>query len=131
MKRRFRVTVDGQVFEVEVEDLQASAGAVEPSRAAVVEPPPQRTADAASAPAAVSRRAAPASGGTIKAPLPGMVLDVKVAQGSAVAEGQVLVILEAMKMENEIVASSAGVVKKVHVAKGDSVAAGDVLLVLQ
>nr|WP_207711551.1 biotin/lipoyl-containing protein [Sulfobacillus harzensis] len=93
-------------------------------------PPPEPKA----APSPVAPRVEAASGkagGTlVEAPLPGMVLDVKVAAGQSVEEGQVLVILEAMKMENEIIAPRAGAVTQVAVEKGSSVAVGDLLVVL-
>lgn len=117
--RRFRVTVNGKVYEVETEELGVEAAS--PAAAPVREP--------VRAPAVAP--VAPARGGVpIEAPLPGAILDVKVAVGQTVDAGQVLVILEAMKMENEIVAPEVGVVADVRVAKGSSVSAGDVLVVL-
>ena len=123
VKRRFRVTVDGQAYEVELEELLAD----ESGQKAVT--PPAHSGAAAPTP---ERRPASAVGGSgvIKAPLPGMVLDVKVKVGSRVTEGQVLVILEAMKMENEIVAPRDGTVEQVAVEKGSPVAEGDDLVVL-
>ena len=67
----------------------------------------------------------------INAPMPGTILDVKVSAGDAVKSGDVLAILEAMKMENEIMAPSDGTVAGVHVKKGDSVNSGDLLVSLQ
>ncbi len=124
VKRRFRVTVDGQAYEVELEELLAD----ESGQKAVT--PPAHSG--AAAPPTPERRPASAVGGSgvIKAPLPGMVLDVKVKVGSRVTEGQVLVILEAMKMENEIVAPRDGTVEQVAVEKGSPVAEGDDLVVL-
>jgi biotin carboxyl carrier protein len=74
--------------------------------------------------------AAPAGAEAIKAPMPGNIIDVKVSQGQAVKKGDVLVILEAMKMENEIMAPRDGVVASVNVTKGATVNTGDVLLSL-
>lgn len=116
--RRFRVTVDGQVFEVEVEEMGAAEAAVAAPPEPVARPP---------APA----RPRTSGGGAVTAPLPGLVLDVKVEPGQAVAAGQVVIILEAMKMENEIVAPMDGTVAAVDVAKGTSVGAGDRLLVIE
>ena len=90
------------------------------------------------APAAAPAPAAPAApaGGAVAAgtrvdsPLPGNVLDVKVAVGQAVKAGQVLVIIEAMKMENEVAAPCDGVVKQIVASKGAVVATGDALLVI-
>ena len=86
---------------------------------------------AAAAPAAAPKAAAPAGAAgavTVKAPMPGNILDVKVAAGASVKAGDVLVILEAMKMENEIVAPQDGTVASVNVNKGDTVNSGDVLV---
>lgn len=110
--RRFRVTVDGQVFEVEVEEMGVAEAAVAA--------PPEPVA-----------RPRTSGGGAVTAPLPGLVLDVKVEPGQTVAAGQVVIILEAMKMENEIVAPMDGTVAAVDVAKGTSVGAGDRLLVIE
>jgi biotin carboxyl carrier protein len=128
--KRYRVTVDGRVFEVEVEELAAVAQA-EP---AVPAPAP---AVAAPAPAAHRRAHHPpappvtlpvAGAGDVTAPLPGLVSTVRVQSGQAVEEGQVLLILEAMKMENEIVAPKAGTVAEIAIRPGTTVAAGDLLI---
>lgn len=72
-----------------------------------------------------------AAGETISSPMPGNVLRIEVTQGAAVKRGQILLILEAMKMENEIMASGAGTVDKITAVKGASVNAGDVLVTLK
>lgn len=106
--KKYRVNVNGSLYEVEIEEMDApAAGAVAPA--------------AAQAPAAPKAPAAPAGGQQIKAPMPGTILDVRVQAGQAVKKGQVLVILEAMKMENEIQAPCNGTVTSVIVKKGDSV----------
>ena len=112
--KKYRVTVNGTVYEVELEELTGSAPVSAPAAPA-----------AAPAPAAP---AAPAAGEQICAPMPGNILDVKVAAGASVKAGDVLVILEAMKMENEIVAPQDGTVASINVNKGDTVNSGDVLV---
>ncbi len=129
VKRRFRVTVEGQVYEVELEELSGEEGGRPPVRV----PPHPEAAPSKPAPEVPERRTVPRAGsvgGVIKAPLPGMVLDVRVGAGARVSEGQVLVILEAMKMENEIVAPRDGTVEQVAVEKGKAVSEGDTLVVL-
>ena len=113
--KKFHITVNGNAYEVEVEEIGGAA--------------PAAPAAAPAAPAAPVA-AAPAGGTVITCPMPGTIIDIKVAAGQAVAEGQVLVIFEAMKMENEIVAPCAGTVASVNVGKGDSVDSGSVLLSL-
>ena len=89
-------------------------------------PRPQATPAAAP----VQKAAAPAAGAKVTTPLPGTILDVFVNVGDAVKAGQTVVLLEAMKMENNIEADVAGTVKEVKVRKGDSVLEGDVLVVI-
>ena len=100
--KKYRVNVNGSIYEVEIEEMSAPA--------------------TMSAPAAAPKAApAPAGGNAVKAPMPGTILDVKVQNGQRVKKGQVLVILEAMKMENEIQAPCDGTVSSLSVRKGDSV----------
>ena len=87
------------------------------------------TAAPVSTPAAVA--AAPVNGHAIKTPLPGVIIDVKVNVGDSVTKGQTVVLLEAMKMENNINADRDGKVASISVAKGDTVADGAVLIVLE
>ena len=91
---------------------------------------PNPDAPAKAAPAAAPKAAAPAGGQAINAPMPGTILSVNVKPGQAVKKGDVLVMLEAMKMDNEIMAPTDGTVGAVNVTKGQSVQSGDVLLTL-
>lgn len=126
---KYKVTLNGRTYEVEVEAgkamllneyeaLAPAAPAAAPVAAAPVAAP-------AAAPAANL-----AAGEPVKAPMPGVVLKVLVAQGQAVKAGDVLIILEAMKMENEIVAPRAGTVAQIVAAKGTTVDSGAPLIVL-
>lgn len=115
--KRFNITVNGKAYDVAVEEIGAG------TKPAAV--PVQTAAPAAPA-------AAPAAGGTaVKSPMPGNILEVKVNAGDTVAEGQVLMVLEAMKMENDIVAPKAGTVASVNVKKGDGVNRDDLLATIQ
>ncbi|NLY36812.1 MAG: biotin/lipoyl-binding protein [Tissierellia bacterium] len=125
--KTYKITVNGKVFEVDVEEVGGTVQrpALSPSTPAAAPAAPK----AAPAPAAAS--AAPLAGeGRIDAPMPGTVLDVLVSPGEQVEAGQVLVILEAMKMENEIMAPMAGKVIQVNTTKGAAVNSGDPLLVI-
>jgi biotin carboxyl carrier protein len=136
--RRFSITVNGQAYDVMVEEVSGAA-----AYAPVVAPAPMAAAPApmavapatvaAPAPAAAAPAAAPVieGGDPLSAPMPGTILDVKVAAGQSVKKGDVLVILEAMKMENEIVAPNDAVVAGIAATKGANVNAGDVLLTLK
>ncbi len=140
--KRYRVVVNGQVFEVEVEEISDQPSPVrertETPATTPAEPPPKEVTRAETAREKGISEAErveagprpPASGETVTAPLPGVVLDVRVTKGQSVRAGDVLVILEAMKMENEIVAPVAGTVVEVYAQKGSSVDAGDPLVVI-
>lgn len=121
--KNYRITVNGTSYDVSVEEL---AGGVAPVAAPVAAAPVAAPAPAA-APAAKS-----AGAGSIKvaSPMPGKILDVKANVGDAVKKGQVILILEAMKMENEVVAPEDGTVASIDVAVGDAVESGAVLATL-
>ena len=122
--KRYTITVNGTPYDVTVDEA-GSAPASAPSAAPAAP-------GVAPAPAA---KATPASSGTegavkVEAPMPGTILDVKTSVGASVNSGDVLCILEAMKMENDIVAPSAGTVASIAVNKGDSVEAGQIIVTL-
>ncbi|MBR4538853.1 MAG: biotin/lipoyl-binding protein [Clostridia bacterium] len=126
--RKFNITVNGTAYEVEVEEVAAGESTA-PKAAPVAAAP--KAAPAAKPAAAPKAAAAPVAAGTkVNAPMPGTILDVKVSQGQAVKKGDILLILEAMKMENEILAPQDGSIAQVNVSKGASVNSGDVLVVL-
>ena len=132
--RTFQVKVCGVSYQVEVEET-AGGFAPAPQAAPAAPVPVPAAAPAAPAPAAVPAAApvaAPVAGGEkINSPMPGTILDVRVSAGQGVKKGQVLCILEAMKMEYEIISPRDGAVAQVVVNKGASVNAGDPLMVLQ
>ena len=125
--RQFNITVNGVQYSVAVEEVgAASAPVAAPVAAAPVAAPVAPVA----APAPAAAPAPVAGGEKINAPMPGNILEVKAAVGAQVKKGDVLLILEAMKMENEIMAAQDGVVAQVVANKGASVNSGDVLMVL-
>ena len=123
--RKFIVTVSGVSYDVEVEEKDAAS--VQP---AVKEQTRTSVQPAENKPAAVKPAAVSGAGNPVKAPLPGTVLEVRASKGQAVKAGDVLLILEAMKMENEILAPSDGTVSEIVASKGAEVGTGDILLYL-
>ncbi|MBM4236157.1 MAG: biotin/lipoyl-binding protein [Firmicutes bacterium] len=142
--KKFKVTVEGKEYLVQVEEVNAEATSApkqnqpqmavkpaNPSPAKTVLPATNPTVKSTSPEKPASTSSPSATGDYIvKAPMPGSVLDVKVAAGDHAADGDVLLILEAMKMENELTAPQAGTVKEVLVKKGDTVNSGDPLIIL-
>lgn len=131
--KKFQVTVNGNTYEVEVADLGGAVSAPVAAPKAAPAAPKAAAPAAAPAPAAPAPAAAPvaiADGETVEAPMPGKIAKIVKKVGDTVAEGDVVVILEAMKMENEITTGVAGTVKQIPVAEGQAVNPGDVLFVI-
>ncbi len=128
--KKFNVTVNGTTYEVEVEEVKAGGAPAAAPRAAAPAPAPAPKPAAAPAPAAAPKVAAGAGEHSIDAPMPGKVVKLVASEGQSVKAGEVLLILEAMKMQNEIPADSDGVVKKFNVAAGQSVKAHESLVIL-
>ena len=109
----YKVKVNGKVYEVELESVSEKAGSI-----------------AAAAQPAAAPQAASGEGTPLKAPMQGTILNVKVAAGDQVKKGQVLCILEAMKLENEIVSPADGVITQVNISKGQNVNNQELLFVI-
>ena len=123
--KNFRVTVNGNTYDVAVEEVAAGSAPTVSMPAAAPAPAPKAAAKKEAAPKAA------VSGGTpVNAPMPGNIFDIKVNVGDKVEANQIVVVLEAMKMENEIVTPIAGTVASINVNKGDSVNSGDVLVTI-
>lgn len=117
--KNYRITVNGNAYDVTVEETGATASA------------PVAKAAPKSAPAPAVKAAAGSEGATkVNAPMPGKIISVKASVGAAVKKGDVILILEAMKMENEVVAPADGTIASINVNEGASVEAGDVLATL-
>jgi len=136
--KKFKVTVNGKAYEVEVEEMGgAPAAAPAPQVAAAPAPAaPAPTPAAAPAPAPAATPA-PAVGGpipegaiTVKAPMPGKISALKAEAGKAVKRGDIILVLEAMKMQNDITATADGTLHEIRVNPGDNVKTGDVLAVI-
>ena len=131
---KYKVTLNNRVYEVEVEEGQAMLideyESVAPVSAAIQPAPATAAPAAAPSQAAAPAQPAIASGEVIKSPMPGNILKINVTQGQHVEEGDVLLVLEAMKMENEVVANKAGTVAQIVVSKGAVVETGAALVVI-
>lgn len=133
---KYKVTLNKKVYEVEVEageamlvDEYEALAPVAAAPAAPVAAAPAAAAPVAAAPAAPAG-AALAAGTVVKSPMPGNILKIQVTQGQTVKEGDLLIVLEAMKMENEIVATKSGSVAQIAVTKGQVVETGSPLVVI-
>ncbi len=153
VRRSFKVTVDGETFNVEVEEVKVKEDSVpikeqgeekdtsqtsfekkqEASEAVDKNKEPYRpkadtSVDSTPKEAPATERTSPSQGEVVVAPMPGSIIDVKVAEGDMVSKDQVLIILEAMKMENEVTSPVSGKVSQVMVSKGDSVNSKDPMI---
>jgi len=122
MLRKFKISIDGKEYLVEMEEI---GGTPQP-----VLPAPQTATPAASEAPSVSEAPIAAGADAMPSPMPGTILRILVNVGDTVAENQPLMILEAMKMENEIVAGKAGTVAGIHVNQGEMVNPGDPLITI-
>ena len=142
--KEYKYTIDGNKYEVAINEVNDTTAKVTANgtdytvewekpveEKPVVKVQPVAAKPAAPATPAAKPAAAPVSGNAIKTPLPGVIIDVKVAVGDVVKKGQTVVVLEAMKMENNINADRDGKVVAIQVAKGDTVADGAALVVLE
>ena len=125
--KKYNITVNGNTYEVIVEEADSASVATPVAPVAPVAP---AAAPAPKAAPTAPKASAPAGGVKITSPMPGTILDVKVSVGQSVKKGDVICVLEAMKMENDIPATQDGVVASINIQKGASVNAGDVLATL-
>lgn len=132
--KRYNVTVNGNLYQVEVDEVKGNFAAPVAPAPVTAAPAPVTAAPAAPAPVAPAAPAAPkvsnAAGEKVTAPMPGTIVRVVATKGATVKKGDVLVVLEAMKMENEIMASADGTVVDIAVTQGVAVNTGDVLAVI-
>lgn len=138
--KKFKVTVNGQVFEVEVEEMNggpvsrpaAPVATPAPVAAAPVAAPvvPVAAAPAAEAPATQAKQPIPEDAVRVKAPMPGKIVLLKAKAGQVVKRGDVLLVLEAMKMQNDIMSPADGTVLEVCVSEGDNVKTGEEMVIL-
>jgi glutaconyl-CoA decarboxylase len=133
--KKYMIYINGKSYEVEVEEVRGGgqSAAQAPTAAPSATPNPAPTPAPAAAPAPAAPAKAPAAQGSksVTSPMPGNIWKVLVKPGDVVKSGDVLIILEAMKMENEIFAAEDAVVASVEVKEGDSVGTGDVLVTFE
>lgn len=130
MLRKFKIKIDGNEYLVEMEDLNPQA------QNQPIQPAPTAQTEQAAQPEPAETPSAPVTAGSgegnqLPAPMPGNIVDIKVAVGDKVQKNQPLLVLEAMKLENEIVSPQDGEVTGIQVAKGENVSAGDILLTIK
>lgn len=128
--KKYNITVNGKTYEVEVEEIGGVSAPARPQAPAVTPAPQASPAPEAPKAAPAPAPAAPAGGETVTAPMPGKVLKIHKTEGQAVQSGDVVMILEAMKMENEITAPTDGTLKQIAISEGAAVNPGDVLFTI-
>lgn len=126
---KYRITLDGKTYEMEIELLSDNAAARPAVAKAAAEPKPLTNTAPVPAPVAQTsaQKPAEAAAGAVVAPMPGTVLRVEKGEGSAVKAGDLVLVLEAMKMENEILAPKDGTIAVMNCSAGATVAGGDVM----
>lgn len=125
--RRFQITFKGQRYELDVEEISTDIATTNDIRKIQAAPAPVAV-KASSQPQTSSPASAPASGGkNVQSPMPGKILAVNIKEGESVKRGAVIFILEAMKMQNEIMATQDGTVSRVNVSVGQTVSTGEIL----
>ncbi len=128
MRRKFRVVVNGKVYVVEVEEISDNS---EREEKKVEKSIVTKSVVPVNVPVKEEKNIENVVNGAVIAPMPGKIVDIRVSSGEKVKKGDILLILEAMKMENEIVAPRDGVVKEIKVDVGKNVDRGEILLVLE
>lgn len=128
--KRFQITFKGQVYELDVEEIGLSAPAPGITKMAAASTPAPVLTSTPAKTATPKANPAPAGAKTVLAPMPGKILAMNVKKGDSVKRGDVIGILEAMKMENEIMANQDGTIVDVQVAVGQTVSTGDVLVII-
>ncbi|SHK09504.1 biotin/lipoyl-containing protein [Tepidibacter formicigenes] len=118
--KKYRISLNGKTYEVEVEEINEVNDKVEAKE-------PSKTVEKVTP---ITQKKTSSQGEDVKAPMPGNIISINVNEGDNVKSGEVLLILEAMKMENEIVAPVDGKISSINISKGASVAAGDVLITI-
>ena len=135
--RKYQIKVDGKVYEVEVEEVggnESSTGTISAPQPVATkvkeEPVSQNAAKPSSSPVPAKASTEAVAGEQVVAPMPGKILRISVNEGDSIKDGDAILILEAMKMENEIFASTSGKIKKINVSVNDMVDTGDTLVII-
>ncbi len=145
--KKFKINVNGNLYDININDFDENIADIEVNgihykvelegvapiskTPKFVQKPAIPSTDTHPSTAITNKPDSPKGGGTIKSPLPGVILDIFVKEGESVKMGQKLIMLEAMKMENNINADKEGVVQSIKVGKGDSVMEGDILIIIE